>query len=155
MPRDAAAFANEFMDVFQKAANAAKQEKEQIVKAIGDLNQQRESIELQIKEKEQQLNEVEGNIAKGLAHAARASGVRLEIGGTKQKPDGRITSERLKQVCQAVIGAMNKQFVTKAHIVEVTRLPKELINKAMTKLHREGRVNSNGKRGLLAKWKKK
>ena len=31
MPRDAVAFANEFMDVFQKAANAAKLEKEQIV----------------------------------------------------------------------------------------------------------------------------
>ena len=154
MPRDAAAFANEFMDVFQKAANAAKQEKEQIVTAIGKLNQQRESIELQIKEKEQQLSEVEDNIAKGLAHAARAAGVRLELGSTK-KSDGRMTRERLDKVCQAVIGAMNKQFVTKAHIVEVTRLPKELINKAMTKLHREGRVNSNGKRGLLAKWKKK
>ncbi len=154
MPRDAAAFANEFMDVFQRAANAAKQEKEQIIKSINKLKQQSESIEQQIKEKEQQLNEVENNITKGLVHAARAAGVRLELGGAK-KSDGRMTSERMDNVCLAVIGAMNNQYGTKAYITRVTRLAKELVHKAMTKLHREGKVKSNGRRGLIAKWKRK
>ena len=154
MPRDATAFANEFMDVFQRAANAAKQEKEQIIKSINKLKQQSESIKQQIVEKEQQLDEVEYNIARGLAHAAREAGVSLDL-GTAKKSDGRMTRERLDKVCLAVIGAMNKQYVTKTYIANVTRLPRENVDRAMTKLNREGKVKSNGKRGPIAKWKRK
>ena len=155
MAKDAATFANEFMQIFQHASESVREEKQRLQAQIVQLNEQRHAINAQIEAKQNEMDQVEDNMKKGLAHAARQSGVKLELGGSQQKPtSGRISQADMAAACKAVLSVMNGKFTPKSDIAQKAGLAKELVDKAMTKLHRDGKVESNGKRGPIAKWRR-
>jgi len=82
---DAAKYANAFADVFQQAADAVLEEKQNAEDRIADLESQRAEIDTEIERLRSQLEEVENNIAVGLRHAAKGAGIKLEL---KQKMNG-------------------------------------------------------------------
>jgi hypothetical protein len=163
MAKDAAAFANEFSPVFQKAARAATEERERIKQQITTLEAQRNALSEQIDGLWKELEAIDDRIVVGLKEAARAAGVKLELSNGKSKTvskDGSksMSSAEAVAAADAVYGALppksGKTFTSQADLAAKIGMDGAVVQKALGKLKRDGRAKSNGKRGRQGGWQR-
>ncbi len=104
-----------------------------------------------LEELEGQRTTLEAEIEKlrdllGLGSAVKRSG-----GGKRT----RTTKAAMDEACVKLLDAMSHEYMSKEAIGEKAGVDRDMVNKAMAKLDRQGKVESNGERGAAGAWRLK
>ena len=158
MSKAASDFANEFRTVFQKAAQAAQAEKEALASRLQEVKAKRDALDAEIQEIKTAIGDVDAKVAVGLKHAALDAGVKLQIGrngpqsasGSRQAK--RDTAAAMEKVHQA-LPIKNGKYMSSSDISARIGVDLPSVKYALAKLKKQGKVESNGKRGLLGGWR--
>ena len=155
-------FADQFRAVFERATQVANQEKESLTNRLEEHTTKLEELDHEIQGIEKSLAEVDANIFVGLKHAAREVGLKLDLAikpliasngaGRTRRIDEHL--EAAMDRVDAVLPANGERHLPTREIAERAGVDGQTVRNVLARLRSENRAESNGKRGLVAGWRR-
>ena len=153
-------FAGQFKAVFERAIQVANQEKESLTNRLEEHTTKLEELDDEIQGIEKSLAEVDTNFVVGLKHAGREAGLKLDF-TTKPQPIRKGISRRIDVHLEAamdrvdaVLPANGERHLPTREIAERAGVDRQTVKDVLVRLRSENRAETNGKRGLVAGWRR-